>query len=330
MYLCIKFSCFSLDLKRKIYEKLSFEIFTRFFERKEEELKRLYKTFDYITNILEADSWSLLLVPQNKMWRFLIWSHALDENPLENLGEFFQSQTPKNLRKIIYTASSFYIEDVTKADCWIELKDIPVKSWVGIPLVYEEQVYAILNIDWYRKRKKRKTDDAVFDTTKDVLSKILYDYLKLYERLGNVYKDILTGLYNRQYLEEVSWERFSHVLFIDLDNFKSVNDNFGHLIGDEVLKIVTERMQRITKKDDLLIRFGGDEFLLFVKSTDEGIEKISERLKKVLSRKINIDGRNIEIGCSVGIQKIEKELGLEKIISLADRKMYEDKNKKLK
>jgi len=151
-----------------------------------------------------------------------------------------------------------------------------------------------------------------------------------------VIKDPLTEVLTKvAFLEELKRilskrERGKNVLlFIDIDDFKEINDNFGHQKGDEVLKKVAEILRTNLRKEDLVCRFGGDEFAILLegKGGDVG-ERVSKRLKKVIQEKTKelIEGG---VTISVGIKEIgEEERDIKKIIEEADKLMYKDKKSK--
>ncbi|MFN2128079.1 MAG: diguanylate cyclase, partial [Anaerolineales bacterium] len=125
--------------------------------------------------------------------------------------------------------------------------------------------------------------------------------------------DSLTGLFNRQYfiteLDRVvenakrGNNRKYALLYIDLDNFKYVNDTLGHLAGDRVLIEVTEMLSQRNRKSDLLVRLGGDEFaILIYDAEDEDVIKAAEAHRKLLADYVfKYEGNVIQLGCSIGI-----------------------------
>jgi len=112
--------------------------------------------------------------------------------------------------------------------------------------------------------------------------------------------DYLTHLHNRMYLSRIEYvltkdqsKPFS-LFFIDMDNFKSINDNYGHLIGDKVLQEISKRLKYISKTNDTLIRYSGDEFILIVNeiNTDK-INKLAQSILDSLSKTYFIDKYNL-------------------------------------
>jgi diguanylate cyclase (GGDEF)-like protein/PAS domain S-box-containing protein len=125
--------------------------------------------------------------------------------------------------------------------------------------------------------------------------------------------DDLTGLANRalfkEYLERAvaRSERFPEqkiaVLFFDLDNFKATNDTFGHSAGDQLLVLVTRRLERLLRKTDVLARFGGDEFAILLQDMDDpgGANLVAGRIVERFLSPFTIDGNEIFVGASIGI-----------------------------
>ncbi|MGI5942848.1 MAG: GGDEF domain-containing protein [Pelotomaculaceae bacterium] len=146
--------------------------------------------------------------------------------------------------------------------------------------------------------------------------------------------DPLTEIYNKRYLEKIlplEIERSIRsklplaVIFIDLDNFKNINDNMGHAAGDSVLRIVSETILVNIRKIDIPVRYGGDEFVLILPATGyEGANILLKRLQKALSE-LSVQGCQ-KIGLSGGIAIFPDDGNTaEEIISIADQRMYKNK-----
>ncbi len=149
--------------------------------------------------------------------------------------------------------------------------------------------------------------------------------------------DSLTGLPNRAYavtrvteaLESGGHHVLAAVLFIDLDNLKTINDMFGHDAGDDVLRSAAQRLRRAVRSDDVVARFGGDEFvaLLIGQIARPDLDALADRLHTTLSETIVIDDVTLRIGGSIGIVVIESNdpRGAAQILRDADTAMYEAK-----
>ena len=130
------------------------------------------------------------------------------------------------------------------------------------------------------------------------------------ERMATL--DALTGLPNRYLLDEQLWLRVAEarrfkrklaVLFIDLDNFKHINDSFGHDAGDQLLKAVAGRMAGCLRGYDMLSRFGGDEFVVVISnvSSVEEVDNVAHKLTQALQPRIEVAGRELFVSSSVGV-----------------------------
>jgi len=149
--------------------------------------------------------------------------------------------------------------------------------------------------------------------------------------------DALTGLSNRLLLDDRLEHAINHasrfgkcisVIFCDLDNFKPINDTYGHNVGDEVLKIVANELKKTLRKEDTVCRFGGDEFVILVEELEsfEYLEKILKKINDISKYPYTIDGHTIEIGMSIGAS-IFPDDGIDgkELISSADEAMYKAK-----
>ena len=150
--------------------------------------------------------------------------------------------------------------------------------------------------------------------------------------------DALTGLANRRYFRDeleraIERQRRGQaqpgaVLFIDLDNFKQVNDRYGHAAGDRVLVEVTNILKSRTRKSDLLARLGGDEFAVLIHETSrELVTLIAESFRQhIAAYRYRQDGADVEVGGSIGAAMIDAQAGsVDEVMARADAACYEAK-----
>ena len=149
--------------------------------------------------------------------------------------------------------------------------------------------------------------------------------------------DALTGLPNRRNVmlkldsavTDFSLSKiqpFSIVIF-DIDNFKHINDNYGHNIGDEILKIVSKAAQDVMRNQDLFARYGGEEFLAIIYESDvKTAGLVAERIRKnIQEAKATIEGKDYSVTVTAGVSCIsEREQSID-LLELADRRLYEGK-----
>lgn len=146
-----------------------------------------------------------------------------------------------------------------------------------------------------------------------------------------VYIDSLTQVYNRSYLEflKTKLKRIKSpvsILMIDLDDFKKLNDKYGHLIGDKVLKKVAQTLRKNIKTSDEVIRYGGEEFLIIAYrcNLEEG-KNLGERLRKKIERIRFKHIPGLKTTISIGVTNYEPKLELSENIRKADKAMYQAK-----
>jgi diguanylate cyclase (GGDEF)-like protein/PAS domain S-box-containing protein len=146
--------------------------------------------------------------------------------------------------------------------------------------------------------------------------------------------DRLTGLPNRSLLWEALQEQLARpepavaVLFVDLDDFKFVNDSFGHETGDELLLAVADRLTDAVRPHDLVTRFGGDEFVVVCADVRDApqAERIARRLVDALAPSFTIAGREINVSASMGlVLSTEPGLDPETVLRDADTALYQAK-----
>ncbi len=149
--------------------------------------------------------------------------------------------------------------------------------------------------------------------------------------------DALTGLPNRilladRFEQAVAKQQDSQmpfaVLLIDLDHFKQINDDFGHVVGDEVLRTVAGRMIQATRLYDTVARFGGDEFVALVQDMGNAgtVENNVRRLQQSIEQPISTSAGALTLSCSIGVSIYPTDgLGFEFLILAADAAMYEVK-----
>ncbi|MEK4513233.1 sensor domain-containing diguanylate cyclase [Paenibacillus sp. FSL K6-2524] len=148
-----------------------------------------------------------------------------------------------------------------------------------------------------------------------------------------VYHDELTGLPNRTMLSNKFEEYCKRgylpiaILFIDLDNFKDVNDTYGHAAGDLLLKDIAGRMLELIREQDTVCRLGGDEFVVLLTEMDEmRVVKVADRIRASLTEGFVHHGFNLTAGASIGICiSLEGTGTLEEMIRQADEAMYSAK-----
>lgn len=180
--------------------------------------------------------------------------------------------------------------------------------------------------------KRNWLEDAVAKRTEDL--QILNEKLK-----DLATRDSLTGILNRgsffemaQHLLILSQRQKSSVSFvlIDLDNFKMINDTYGHFVGDKVLIHFTQTIQTFLRRSDLIGRVGGEEFAIFLPDTSNNDAfQLAEKLRKIISHSVLVvDDKTVAYTVSLGVESSwSRDNSIDELFKRADLKLYSAKNK---
>lgn len=207
------------------------------------------------------------------------------------------------------------------------------------PFMIDEECYTVIEIVDITQQvySQHRLTNVIYELEKG------YEEAKRSEEKNRILAeyDSLTGLLNRlglrKYLHKLltnnlKSEKSINLVFMDVDDFKKVNDNYGHLVGDELLIQVGKRLKSLVNEDDLVCRLGGDEFVLVVSTNDEteSINKIATNILSVLAEPYVTDNQEISITVSVGITictnaNCNDTISVDELIEKADYAMYEAK-----
>ncbi len=162
----------------------------------------------------------------------------------------------------------------------------------------------------------------------------LSSQIKELEEKSNI--DALTKVYNRgallNYLtkicEEISEKANTHILVIDIDDFKQINDQFGHIAGDKILVYIARTLKKTLRDDDKIFRYGGEEFVvIFNRTTDDECLSIAERLLHLVSdNRLIYKGDNIGVTVSIGATKLKVGDTPDSFFARADKALYNSKH----
>lgn len=233
----------------------------------------------------------------------------------------------KNL-PITNSASSNFLAMINKI--------IEKDSWQGeieIKHVNGDAAWVILSCSPIYGENHSHTGEYIFVC--ENISKLKEAMLQL-EQLASY--DTLTGLANRRFFKEHLIDRINickrnnslfAVLYLDLDRFKQINDTFGHDAGDQLLKVVAERLKNSLRETDTLARLGGDEFtvILFDVQIPDDVEIVLQKIKVELSKPIEFNGRSLTITASIGISVYpHHSTDYDQLMKCADIAMYHAKS----
>lgn len=218
------------------------------------------------------------------------------------------------------------------------VEGVCIKSSICAPIIIDGQLYGFLNID--------SEYDDIFNTLEVELMEYMRNQAanaitkhKLYEEILYLSRyDKLTNTYNRSYFEQAFYTDIYNnedrneffVVIFDLNGLKYVNDNYGHLIGDQLIKRFASGLTRLPGDEDIIARFGGDEFVAVFFHVDyESLINRLESLNKYFNdNPITLDKQQIVCSFSYGIVNYPAETkDFNDLIRIADERMYENKRK---
>lgn len=188
--------------------------------------------------------------------------------------------------------------------------------------------------EWASKRTLADGTEVITGTIQDITERKI---LELTLRNQSI-TDALTGLYNRRHFVEVLESQFIRsqrpnaspwcVLSADLDFFKRINDTFGHLTGDAVLRTVADLLREQVRSTDVVARIGGEEFALCLPRTDvEAAEQLAQRIRAAVADHVfNCDGQTLKITVTLGVSQFDsRDSSYEDVLIRVDRALYQGK-----
>ena len=222
-----------------------------------------------------------------------------------------------------------------KGVIYVNSDKIEIKS--ELPFLDEEYFKKYIKNKFYTKLENGKywafkcNNKYIIDSCEGI-DKLVEDLKKesIFDPLTNCYnKKESEFLLERFFKEFLRYATPLSVLMLDIDHFKKVNDTYGHLAGDYVLKEVANVIKSTIRQSDICGRFGGEEFLIILPNTKlSGAMKLAERLRNnIHNHKFIYNNQEIPLTVSIGITSASKSDSIYSIIQRADEALYEAKNK---
>ncbi len=207
----------------------------------------------------------------------------------------------------------------------------PLEEIAYIPLISKDSAIGTLVIG--STRRYSQDEQELFTYLGNQIS-IALDNTVMHRRIQELsIRDDLTGIYNRRFLFvrlEEEWSRCARhdeplsVLLVDLDNFKEVNDTYGHTRGDEVLRSVGQTLLQLARKEDIVARYGGDEFVVVSTNMDsaEAAAKVNEIVAVMNNKKFPWSEKKITLSVGIATYPGIHVESAEELLHTADRAMY--------
>jgi diguanylate cyclase (GGDEF)-like protein len=291
--------------------------------------------------LIKCEAWALLLIRDEKQLEFVATKGNRDKgktkrSPIQ-VGQGIAGWVAK-------TGQSILCQDVTKDRRFQkEVDQVPpldTRSVLCVPIVNKKQVVGVLEMI-------NKLGDDPFNEKDKELVALFVDQAAIAMERANLYQqmsdlavtDDLTKLFNFRHLDQrldqeiARCQRYGSVLsliFLDMDYFKQVNDNQGHLMGSRVLIEVAQILSNSLRGVDVVARYGGDEFVVLLPETSgKTALRITQRLQRAITEHefLKEEGLKMQLTASFGISSFPEHAKVKKdLIRLADQAMYRAKN----
>lgn len=246
---------------------------------------------------------------------------------IDNLNHFLESK--KNIFDFFQEEFGFITKNqIVKQESWLRyIRDLPeidrivkIKNHAG-----EEKIFTI-NVDFY-ENKEHYYVFSLTDITEIKEKSNLLEYQASHDKL--------TGLFNRNkfdefYIKEIKrakrYKTNLSIILFDIDDFKIINDTHGHQIGDIVLKELSQITSHCIREQDLIVRWGGEEFLILLPHTNlEGATTVAEKIRMAIEGNIFTELR-LSITASFGVSELNEDDNADDLISKSDKFLYEAKD----
>ncbi len=205
-------------------------------------------------------------------------------------------------------------DSVTESRC-LEIGALDFISKPFVPIVMRSRIARTLELEELRSNLATRLDEKIIEVS---------------EMKSKSFKDALTGLWNRAYTEEaanrlISGNKKGALFMIDMDNFKAINDNYGHLAGDHTLKMFAETLEKYAAPEDIVCRIGGDEFVTFIadNSSKSVLSNHAADIISDLCRKIEECKFETNSSVSIGISQYPDDgANFADLYNAADKALY--------
>jgi diguanylate cyclase (GGDEF)-like protein len=213
-----------------------------------------------------------------------------------------------------------------------------VHSYLGVPVVFRNHVTGLIALYNSGARSFSEEDARVAELFANQVAIALDNSRHVEQMERQAVTDQLTGLYNRRAFADMAekevgrarrYQRPLALILFDIDHFKNVNDTHGHLVGDQVLRVLTDKVTKTTRSTDFVCRYGGEEFIVLMPEAGrEEALAMAERLREIVSGiTVLAPEGTLSMTISLGVAALKSggNETLEGLISRADKAMYEAK-----
>jgi len=293
----------------------------------------LGKVCDLVLQTFPVDQVVVLLLDEDA--RLSVRAHKGKLTPILTQGAALPAGTGMGMRAL--EQSKTVVENEVAFVPHYMASFVETRSEMCVPLIFFGEKLGVLMLESAKPNHFAEEDVAPLESVADICAGAIQNahYFEKAQQLA--YIDGLTGIYNRRYFElEISSEieRASRydgrlaIIMIDIDNFKRLNDEFGHLLGDEVLRQVSGAFGQQLRKVDVVCRYGGEEFAILVPQTSGGnAMEVAEKLRRMVEA-YRFPGVPVKVTISAGVAEFPANgQTRDELVAAADAALYVSKER---
>ncbi|MHB9095167.1 MAG: GGDEF domain-containing protein [Eubacteriales bacterium] len=284
-----------------------------------------------LTTLVNTQGVSLLLVNETDSTLRIAESHGLSTNDIENFYIYYAKLNEGIFHEILEAKQPRFIEGG---------EDLAIPLLLSVPLVSRNKVIGFLNIHSMYKNRPLTNEKIELVYALASQASIAISNAQMYALMREqAIIDQCTGLYNFRYFQQKLDEEIItatnnsenlSLVILDIDHFKHVNDTWGHLYGDNVLRELANLLKRNVRAEDSVCRYGGEEFaIIFPRCDTEITFKIAERIRTRIEETTTTDRRSFfkePITVSIGVTQFDPSINKTTLIGWADSALYWAKN----
>ena len=303
--------------------------------------KTTQTVFQQLKKVIPADLFFLALYePTEKIVSYYMYKKNGERIDIE---PHYLMQKPSLTRYVIRKRETIFISDFKAEDAEVKEDEVirvpgyDICTFLGIPLILRSEVIGVLSAQANSPNAFGPNQIRLVETIAQQTS-IAIDNAKLFEKTQEMaITDSLTGFYNRRYFYMIldneierakRYQSPLSLIMMDIDHFKLVNDEFGHLAGDEALRSVSGISKKLLRNIDNMFRFGGEEFMIILPETSqEEALNVAERIRSTIAEAaIKTKKGSVKLTVSVGVSEYgENHTAPNEFIESVDRTMYDAK-----
>jgi diguanylate cyclase (GGDEF)-like protein len=301
----------------------------------------LLKIMQTMADYFRPSNWSLLLFDEskNELYFEVVVGEAADKikNMRIKMGEGIAGWVAQNRQPLLVPDVNQDPRFSKKID---RISNFATQSIVAVPMKIKNKVLGVIEVINKNEATPLSKRDMEIITTVADYAAIALENSRNYQRIQELtITDDITGLYNSRHLHQIikneidRFERYHNtfsITFFDLDFFKRVNDDYGHLVGSQLLNKIAKVILKNIRRVDLAVRYGGDEFIVIMPQTSKKqAHRFTKRLRNAINSEVYFseEGFHIKVTASFGVATFGDDArSKDELLKAVDEAMYRIKN----